>query len=79
MNQYLQVEGKEGLVRDPKTDAIININNNEKFKIVNHYFGQDERRFKKLGYLGMLWYMIVNFFNRHNLQHFEKAKVNYWD
>ena len=29
MNQYLQVEGKEGLVRDPKTDAIININNNE--------------------------------------------------
>jgi len=51
----------------------------KKFKIVNHYFGQDERRFKKLGYLGMLWYMIVNFFNRHNLQHFEKAKVNYWD
>jgi biofilm PGA synthesis N-glycosyltransferase PgaC len=50
-----------------------------KFKIVNHYFGQDERRFKKLGYFGMLWYMTINFFNRHNLQHFEKAKVNYWD
>jgi hypothetical protein len=27
--EYLQVEGKEGLVRDPKTDAIININSNE--------------------------------------------------
>jgi glycosyltransferase involved in cell wall biosynthesis len=50
-----------------------------KFKIVNHYFGQDERRFKKLGYLGMLWYMIINFFNRNNLRHFEKANVNYWD
>ena len=50
-----------------------------KFKIVNHYFGQDERRFKKLGYLGMLWYMIINFFNRNNLHHFEKANVNYWD
>ena len=49
------------------------------YLIINHYFGQDERRFKKLGYLGMLWYMTVNFFNRHNLQHFEKAKVNYWD
>jgi glycosyltransferase involved in cell wall biosynthesis len=49
------------------------------FRIGNHCFGQDERRFKKLGYLGMLWYMTVNFFNRHNLQHFEKAKVNYWD
>jgi glycosyltransferase involved in cell wall biosynthesis len=53
--------------------------NPKKFKIVNHYFGQDERRFTKLGYLGMMWYMIVNFFNRNNLKHFEKAKVNYWN
>ncbi len=51
----------------------------KKFKIVNHYFGQDERRFKKLGYLGMMWYMTINFFNRNNLKHFEKAKVNYWN
>lgn len=51
----------------------------KKFKIVNHHFGQDERRFKKLGYVGMLWYMIVNFFNRHNLHHFERATVEYWD
>lgn len=50
-----------------------------KFEIMNGYFGQDERRFKKLGYFGMLRYMIVNFFNRHNLAHFEKAKVNYWN
>jgi biofilm PGA synthesis N-glycosyltransferase PgaC len=51
----------------------------KKFMIVGHYFGQDERRFKKLGYLGMLWYMTRNFFNRNNLAHFEKANVNYWD
>jgi biofilm PGA synthesis N-glycosyltransferase PgaC len=51
----------------------------KKFTIVEHYFGQDERRFKKLGYLGMMWYMMVNFFNRNNLKHFEKAHVNYWD
>jgi glycosyltransferase involved in cell wall biosynthesis len=51
----------------------------KKFMIVDHYFGQDERRFTKLGYLGMMWYMTVNFFNRNNLKHFEKAKVNYWD
>ncbi len=49
------------------------------FRIGDSYFGQDERRFKKLGYLGMLWYMTTNFFNRHNLAHFEKAKVDYWD
>ena len=51
----------------------------KKFKIANHYFGQDDRRFKKLGYLGMLKYMTVNFINRKNLAHFEKAKVNYWE
>ena len=51
----------------------------KKFMIVDHYFGQDERRFNKLGYLGMLKYMIINFFNRHNLKHFEKANVEYWD
>lgn len=51
----------------------------KKFKILNHYFGQDERRFKKLGYWGMLKYMAVNFINRKNLRHFEKTTVNYWD
>jgi glycosyltransferase involved in cell wall biosynthesis len=51
----------------------------KKFKIIKHYFGQDERRFKKMGYFGMIKYMTVNFFNRHNLRHFEKTKVQYWD
>jgi len=51
----------------------------KKFMIVDYYFGQDERRFIKLGYTGMIWYMIVNFFNRNNLKHFEKASVNYWN
>lgn len=51
----------------------------KKFKIANHYFGQDERRFKKLGYFGMLKYMTVNFINRNNLAYFEKANVNYWE
>jgi biofilm PGA synthesis N-glycosyltransferase PgaC len=51
----------------------------KKFMILDHYFGQDERRFTKLGYFGMIWYMVVNFLNRNNLKHFEKAKVNYWN
>jgi len=49
-----------------------------KFKIVNHYFGQDERRFQTLGYWGMIKYMVINFFNRNNLLHFEKSQVDYW-
>ena len=49
-----------------------------KFKICSHYVGQDDRRFTKVGYFGMIWFMIGNFFNRHNLAHFKKANVEYW-
>jgi len=45
--------------------------NPRKFKIVKHQFGQDSRRFKKMGYFGMGKYLIKNFINRNN-----KA---YWD
>lgn len=31
-----------------------------KFKLVNHYFGQDSRRFKKMGYFGMGLHLISN-------------------
>lgn len=51
----------------------------KKFKIGYHFFGQDERRFRKMGYVGMLMYMARNFINRHNLKYFENANVNYWD
>jgi glycosyltransferase involved in cell wall biosynthesis len=61
-------------------DYILSVQYNpKKFAIVNHYFGQDERRFNKLGYWGMLKYMTINFFNRNNLRHFEKTNVKYWD
>lgn len=43
----------------------------KKFKLVNHYFGQDSRRFQKMGYFGMAWYLIKNFWNRNN--------ENYWN
>lgn len=43
----------------------------KKFKLVNHYFGQDSRRFQKMGYFGMAWYLIKNFLNRNN--------ENYWN
>ena len=45
--------------------------NPRKFRIIKHYFGQDSRRFKKMGYLGMATYLMKNFVNRNN-----KA---YWD
>ena len=38
----------------------------KKFRIVKHHFGQDSRRFKKMGYTGMAKYLIKNFVNRNN-------------
>lgn len=50
-----------------------------KFKILDHYFGQDDRRFKKMGYFGMMKYMISNFFNRNNPTHFIHPDIKYWE
>jgi len=54
--------------------------NPKKFKLVNHYFGQDSRRFKKMGYFGMAWYLIKNFWNRNNERHWNSVDYSkYWD
>jgi len=51
----------------------------KKFKILNHYFGQDSRRFKKMGYVGMTVYLIKNFINRNNKQYWERLDSSkYW-
>ena len=51
----------------------------KKFKIAKHYFGQDSRRFRKMGYLGMSWYLIKNFLNRNNEKHWKKIDASgYW-
>ena len=52
----------------------------KKFKILNHYFGQDSRRFKKMGYFGMAAYLIKNFINRNNKQYWDKLDSSkYWN
>jgi glycosyltransferase involved in cell wall biosynthesis len=51
----------------------------KKFKLVNHYFGQDSRRFQKMGYFGMAWYLIKNFLNRNNENYWNKIDyTKYW-
>ena len=53
--------------------------NPKKFKIVRHHFGQDSRRFKKMGYLGMGKYLIKNFINRNNKAYWDKLDSSkYW-
>lgn len=52
----------------------------KKFKILNHYFGQDSRRFKKMGYFGMGWYLIKNFINRNNKKYWDSLDGSkYWN
>jgi glycosyltransferase involved in cell wall biosynthesis len=51
----------------------------KKFKLMNHYFGQDSRRFKKMGYTGMAWYLIKNFWNRNNEKYWNNIDYSkYW-
>lgn len=51
----------------------------KKFKIIDHYFGQDSRRFVKMGYFGMAKYLIKNFINRNNKAYWDRLDHNkYW-
>ena len=50
-----------------------------KFRILRHHFGQDSRRFKKMGYMGMAKYLVKNFVNRNNKAYWDKLDSSkYW-
>jgi glycosyltransferase involved in cell wall biosynthesis len=51
----------------------------KKFRIIKHHFGQDSRRFKKMGYFGMGKYLIKNFINRNNKAYWDRLDSSkYW-
>lgn len=51
----------------------------KKFRIVQHHFGQDSRRFKKMGYMGMAKYLTKNFINRNNKAYWDSLDSSkYW-
>jgi glycosyltransferase involved in cell wall biosynthesis len=50
-----------------------------RFKILADYFGQDSRRFKKLGYFNMAKYLLLNFINQNNAGYWQKLDhTKYW-
>jgi glycosyltransferase involved in cell wall biosynthesis len=52
----------------------------KKFRIIKHHFGQDSRRFKKMGYFGMTRYLVKNFINRNNKAYWDKLDSSkYWN
>jgi len=51
-----------------------------KFRIIRHHFGQDSRRFKKMGYFGMGRYLVKNFINRNNKAYWDRLDSSkYWN
>ena len=51
----------------------------KKFRLIRHHFGQDSRRFKKMGYMGMAKYLVKNFVNRNNKAYWDKLdSTRYW-
>ena len=51
----------------------------KKFRIIKHHFGQDSRRFKKMGYFGMGKYLVKNFINRNNKAYWDSLDSSkYW-
>jgi len=49
----------------------------KKFGIVNGDVYSDNRRFKKMGYFGMIKYIFKNIINRNDYNYFKKD-INYW-
>jgi len=49
-----------------------------KFRLLKYHFGQDRRRFKRMGYLGMATYLLKNFWNRNNPDYWSKLDNRYW-
>ena len=51
----------------------------KKFRLIKHYCGQDSRRFQKMGYFGMVRYLVKNFWNRNNKSYWDKLDYSkYW-
>jgi glycosyltransferase involved in cell wall biosynthesis len=48
------------------------------FRIADAYVGQDDRRFKKMGYFGMLKLIVQGYLNRNNIEFFKKD-IGYWE
>jgi glycosyltransferase involved in cell wall biosynthesis len=51
-----------------------------KFALLQHHFGQDSRRFKKMGYFGMAKYLVQNYINRDNPEYWRRLdNTKYWN
>lgn len=50
----------------------------KRFKILDRYIGQDNRRFKKMGYWSFIKIVLLNYWYKNNINWFKKD-VGYWE
>lgn len=77
-NVFNSLGGFDETIKNSEDFCLSKQYNPEKFIILNHYVGQDDRRFKKMGYFNMIKLVIINFLNRNNKDFFKKD-VGYWE
>lgn len=77
-NVFNSLGGFDETIKNSEDFCLSKQFNPKKFMILNHYVGQDDRRFKKMGYFNMIKLVITNFLNRNNKDFFKKD-VGYWN
>jgi hypothetical protein len=77
-DEFLRLGGFDETATQSEDYLLSKKYNREDFTILKHYVGQDDRRFRKMGYIGFLKLIVKNYLNRNDIQHFRK-NTNYWE
>jgi glycosyltransferase involved in cell wall biosynthesis len=77
-DEFRNRDGFDETLQHSEDYALSRTYNPSKFRISKYYVGQDDRRFKKMGYIGMLKLVIQNYLHRNDIEHYRKD-VKYWD
>lgn len=72
-----QLKGFDETYQHSEDYMLSKLYNPQNFKISKKYIGQDDRRFKKMGYFGMVKLLVNGYLNRNNPKFF-KHDVSYW-
>jgi glycosyltransferase involved in cell wall biosynthesis len=75
--RFLSLRGFDEEVRHSEDYLLSRKIERSRFKILNKYIGQDDRRFKKMGYFVFFWFLIKNYINKNNREWFTND-VGYW-
>jgi len=76
--KFIELGGFDEMVHQSEDWLLSRQIKTKNFKLITNLITQDNRRFKKFGYLKMLKMVMKNWFNRSNKKHFYKDQ-KYWE